>query len=618
MSREPRTHQCQPARRRFPGVARIIVMLVLLGSGCGKSPTPTAPAPAKRSPPESTTPTPPPPPPAAPSKLAPQPEPKSETKTEAEPTKEAAVASPAPRQPSSSEAPAVRIALLIGGGPIVIDLQIELDGRPLGASFEEILQHVRQSADADRDGKVTWQELANQRQMREGLLGNPALSDERARLEFVRQHDVNENGLVDEQEWSVVFREQSSRGRPFAVENRDDYRDWNRLHSPLLALLDADGDRALSLRECDDAAARLLRLDADDDERIQTYEASAAQVEIPGMAAQTQRRSSGPYLLWQIGPRTDWRQFIRACQLHYAAGEPLATGCFPKRPRLFSQLDADGNERLSLAEMAEIAKIEPHLRVAIRWGAEASENGAVRATVLSWSEDLGDRTVHCRESAGGLALMQDGSTITLFAVNQAGPSPAARAAMLLSQYDADKNAYLDGQESEMASAAFGVSAAEVDADKDGQITVGEIETYLLSQANATAEQVRALASHPEDALWVHLDVDSDGRLSGDEIAAARNRLKALDLDESGTVAFDEIPEPVWIAVTRGETPAGLVRPVPQMDRADATVPAWFRQMDANGDGHLSRREFLGDDALFQRLDADQDDRLEIQELPAQP
>jgi hypothetical protein len=35
-------------------------------------------------------------------------------------------------------------------------------------------------------------------------------------------------------------------------------------------------------------------------------------------------------------------------------------------------------------------------------------------------------------------------------------------------------------------------------------------------------------------------------------------------------------------------------------------PAWFRAMDRNGDGDVSRREFLGTDADFRRIDTDGD------------
>jgi Ca2+-binding EF-hand superfamily protein len=40
--------------------------------------------------------------------------------------------------------------------------------------------------------------------------------------------------------------------------------------------------------------------------------------------------------------------------------------------------------------------------------------------------------------------------------------------------------------------------------------------------------------------------------------------------------------------------------------ANRDGPAWFRAMDRNGDGYVSRREFTGTAEVFDRLDRDKD------------
>lgn len=39
---------------------------------------------------------------------------------------------------------------------------------------------------------------------------------------------------------------------------------------------------------------------------------------------------------------------------------------------------------------------------------------------------------------------------------------------------------------------------------------------------------------------------------------------------------------------------------------DNNAPEWIRKMDVNGDGFVSRAEFLGTPAQFERIDADDD------------
>ena len=42
-------------------------------------------------------------------------------------------------------------------------------------------------------------------------------------------------------------------------------------------------------------------------------------------------------------------------------------------------------------------------------------------------------------------------------------------------------------------------------------------------------------------------------------------------------------------------------------------PEWYQRMDRNGDGDVSRREFLSSRADFQRLDADADGLIDLSE-----
>jgi hypothetical protein len=56
-------------------------------------------------------------------------------------------------------------------------------------------------------------------------------------------------------------------------------------------------------------------------------------------------------------------------------------------------------------------------------------------------------------------------------------------------------------------------------------------------------------------------------------------------------------------------PAPVIRP-------RTAGPLWFRKMDRNRDGDVSRREFLGSDEEFARIDTDGDGLISLEEAIA--
>jgi Ca2+-binding EF-hand superfamily protein len=193
---------------------------------------------------------------------------------------------------------------------------------------------------------------------------------------------------------------------------------------------------------------------------------------------------------------------------------------------------------------------------------------------------------------------------------------SAQAKQALAMYDQNKDGYLVKDEvPENLQGQFGRFEA-VDGDEDGKAYAPEIEAFFAQQQAGLRAQIHARAGDQDDALFMALDADRDQRLDSREAEAAGQRLAALDRNSDGNVTPDELPEMLVLGLARGriENMDALFTPPPVAVRqADAKAPRWFTSMDANGDGAISQREFLGALQKFAELDRDRNGLLELSE-----
>src|SRR5207302_539497 len=119
-------------------------------------------------------------------------------------------------------------------------------------------------------------------------------------------------------------------------------------------------------------------------------------------------------------------------------------------------------------------------------------------------------------------------------------------------------------------------------------------------------------------LFDLLDTNRDGRLSVREMRRAPQLLGQLDRDGKGFLTQRDLPRSYRLEVKRGPmdqsglggfgavvnrylTPSGRT----EAERPQAG-PLWFRKMDRNRDGDVSRKEFLFGEELFRKIDTDGD------------
>jgi hypothetical protein len=144
-----------------------------------------------------------------------------------------------------------------------------------------------------------------------------------------------------------------------------------------------------------------------------------------------------------------------------------------------------------------------------------------------------------------------------------------------------------------------------------------VEHVLEPQARAMARRVSLRMSRKGDGLWDLLDRNRDGILGLREMREAPKVLASLETDGDGFVSRENVLPSYVLQLGLGQTHFNrlsggevvtlssdgvLEYPGPDVGGG----PLWFRKMDRNGDGDVSRREFLGSAEDFKKLDLDGD------------
>jgi Ca2+-binding EF-hand superfamily protein len=549
------------------------------------------------------------------------------------------------------------LVFLADSRPLLIRLHVQVEGRPLMQAWDEFVGHVFAQSDLNKDGVLDAEEAAR--------VPPPAsLFGARGGFNFVNVGgggtptaglDANKDGKVTREELADYFRRNG--GAPFSlVQGSAADQDVNirrvaldslgalpssgsadALNKALLALLDTDKDGKLSLKELAAAPTLLLKKDADDDEMV-----TSGEILGQGPVTQTGYRvflsrsmsmpvsADGPVLAVTAGEPN--RALAEKLLTRYGHKKPTTSSKLARKDLnlsegAFARLDADEDGLLDREELARFARRKPDVELMVRIGkdkdAEVSllkgrkppEGVSVTARKQGVSVRVGNTEVQLNVGGG------QQTTIRLAPSNRADVYKRR-----FSAADGDNNGYLDMNEAGR-NRFFRSLFKAMDADGDGMLYLKEVLAYFEKQEalqdRAQKSCITMSLADQGKGLFDLLDRNGDGRLSVRELRDAVKQVRHLDLNKDGKIESSEIPRRFSLTARQGPSGGGggfgaVValgygggRPqrVPELTAG----PLWFRKMDRNRDGDVSRREFLGSPAMFARIDTDGDGLIDAQE-----
>jgi Ca2+-binding EF-hand superfamily protein len=397
----------------------------------------------------------------------------------------------------------------------------------------------------------------------------------------------------------------------------------------LSALLDSDGNGAISNAELLQTFRTLRFRDLDNDETLSIAEL------MPYRDPRSQNAAIAPDVanlpFFHITDEESLHVASQRIITRYGAEGTIASSVL-RRDRS-SQKETDS---LTADQLIDWLKSpEYHMQIDVRLSDRANTSD-IDVVVEPAAEQF------CQiqdDSFGQTAMKLDGLSLKIVARGGGANTRSVTRGFLGQTFvmvDGDRNQYLDEQEFMGLQTALQQSGASgdfavIDQNNDGMITRDELFSFVERDQMATASRIEVSVRQDGRTLFSLLDTNQDRRLAIREIRSGMEPLRKFDLDGDGS--FEEMELGTEYILTLGLGQPELRRNAGSMsmmmngmnaDRGDAILPGvenlqgpeWFRRMDRNQDGDVTRREFLGTADHFQQIDTDGDGLLSSAEALA--